>query len=319
MRVAKSVGIPAVFCWGESSYRGLHAWWTYVTIQKVSADTLQFALNSDGRFVGFVKDAFYTGHVTDPQTGKDMLDRDMERRLTLAGRDRAGKRQASLLMRAYPWLADNLNWDVKQRLAFLDKCLHLCPRHDEPWLEFVKLIKQAELPTDQKSIIRPHVTSALVNFKDHPDFLERLFTDLLSVFDPAEQVRLHQQAVTRFEQAGRADLSCVARLQITDALIAQKKWPTAADGLTTTINRFPTEGRYVPKMMLKMQEVSSQYKGGNDKLAKLYVDLVPKLLAYYGGDDLAKFHTELYKQALAFLEQNDMKKQAAELRARTGR
>src|SRR5262245_4751727 len=318
-RVGKSVGIPAVFCGGESSYRGLHAWWMYVTIQKANADTFQFTLNSDGRYVGFEKDAFYTGQVTDPQTGKTLLDRDMERRLTLAGRDRAGKRQASLLMRAYPWLAEKLEWDVKQRVTFLDKCLHVCPRYDETWLEFVKLVKAGDLPADQKNTIRQHVTSALANFKDHPDFLERLFTDLLVVLDPAEQVRLQQQAVAQFEKAGRADLSCAARLQITDALIAQKKWQAAADGLTTTITRFPTERRYVPKMTLKMQEVSGQLKGGNDKLAKLYVDLVPKLFAYYGSDGSGKFHNELYKQALAFLEKNDMQKQAAELRARAGK
>src|SRR5262249_34119636 len=101
-------------------------------------------------------------------------------------------------------------------------------------------------------------------------------------------------------------------------LAAQKKWQTAAEGLTTTIQRFPTEGRYVPKMTLKMQEVCGQYKGGNDKLAKLYVDLVPKLIAYYRNDD-GPFQQELYKQALAFLEKNDMQKQAAELRARAGR
>src|SRR5207237_2861343 len=127
----------------------------------------------------------------------------------------------------------------------------------------------------------PHVTSALVTFRDHPEFLERLFTDLLAVFDPAEQVRLHQQAVAQFEKAGRADLACAARLQITDALIAQKKWQAAADGLTTTITRFPTEGRYVPKMTAKMQEVCGQVKGGNDKLARLYLDLVPKHSARY--------------------------------------
>jgi hypothetical protein len=319
-RVAKSVGIPAVYCSGESAYRGSHAWWMYVTIQKATADTFQFTLNSDGRFVGFVKDAYYTGNVRDPQTGRDMLDRDMERRLTLAGRDRAGKRQASLAMRAYPWLAAKLKWDVKQRVTFLDKCLHVCPRYDEGWLEFVKLIKEGDLPAEQNSAVRLHVTSALITFKDHPDFLARLFTDLLSVFDPAEQVRLHQQAVALFEKAGRPDLSCAARLQITDALVAQKKWQTAADGLTTTITRFPTEGRYVPKMTAKMQEVCSHYKGGNEKLAKLYIDLVPKLIAYYGdGDDLAKFHTELYKQALAFLKKNDMQKQEAELKGRAGR
>ncbi len=319
-RVAKSVGIPAVYCHGESAYRGSHAWWMYVTVQKANAETFQFTLNSDGRFQGFIKDAFYTGSVKDPHTGKEVLDRDLERQLTLAGRDRAGKRQASLLLRAYPWLADKLEWDVKARVAFLDKCLQICPRYDETWLEFVKLVKAGDLPADQKGVIRLHVSSALANFKDSPDFLERLFTDLLSVFPPEEQVRLHQQAVAQFEKAGRPDLSCAARLRITDALIAQKKWQSAGDGLTTTIQRFPTEGRYVPKMTLKMQEVCGHYKGGNEKLARLYLDLVPKLTAYYGrGDDLAKFHTELYKQALAYFEKNDMQRQASELQSRLGR
>ena len=318
-RVGKSVGIPAVYCWGASSYRGLHAWWTYVTIQKASADSIQFALNSDGRFVGFEKDAFYTGNVKDPHTSLDILDRDMERNLNLAGHDRLGKRLGTLLMRAYPLLAEKLNWDVKQRVTFLDRCLHVCPRLDEPWLEFAKLMKAGDLPADQKAVIRPHVTSALVHFKDYPDFLEKLFTDLLPVFKPEEQVDLHRQAIAQFEKAGRADLACAARLQIADALIAQKKWQTAGDGLATTITRFPTEGRYVPTMTLKMQEVCYKYKGGTDKLAKLYTDLVPKLFAYYGSNSLNKYHTDLYTQALAFFNKNDMQKLAAELQARVGK
>jgi hypothetical protein len=318
-RVAKSVGIPAAFCGGESSYRGLHAWWTYVTIQKASADTFQFTLNSDGRFVGFEKDAFYTGTVKDPQTGIDILDRDMERRLNLAGRDRVGKRLGTLLMRAYPMLAEKLEWDVKQRVTFLDKCLHVCPRLDETWLAFAKLVKEGELPAEQKAVIRPHVTSALVQFKDYPDFLEKLLADLLIVFKPDEQIDTLRQAVAQFEKLGRADLACAARLHITNALIEQKRWQSAGDGLVVTITRFPTEGRYVPKMTLKMQEVCDKYKGGNDKLARLYVDLVPKLIAYYGGDGLSKYHNDLYNQALAFFDKNDMKKQAAELKSRVGK
>src|SRR5262249_39864154 len=122
-RVAKSVGIPAAYCWGDSAYRGTHAWWIYAQIQQASAQQLRFSLNSDGRFQGFIKDAFYTGHVTDPHTGKQILDRDLERQLSLAGRDRAGKRHVELLMRAYPWLQEKLGWDARQRVAFLNKCL----------------------------------------------------------------------------------------------------------------------------------------------------------------------------------------------------
>src|SRR5260370_827486 len=111
-RVGKSVGIPAVYCSGASSYRGLHAWWTYVTIQKAGADSIQFTLNSDGRFVGFEKDAFYTGNVKDPHTGLNILDRDMERNLNLARHDRLGKPLRTLLLRAYPPLPTKLNRDL---------------------------------------------------------------------------------------------------------------------------------------------------------------------------------------------------------------
>jgi hypothetical protein len=121
-RVGKSVCIPSAYCWGESSYRGLHAWCLYVSIQQATRDRLTFSLVSDGRFIGFIKDAFYTGHVTDPQTGQDMLDRDMQRRLWVAGNDRAGKRQADLIMRAYPWLCQRLDLDVKARVAAIDRC-----------------------------------------------------------------------------------------------------------------------------------------------------------------------------------------------------
>jgi hypothetical protein len=317
-RVAKCVGVPAVYCWGASSYRGLHAWWMYVRIQKASPEQLQFTLNSDGRTVGFIKDALYTGHVTDPHTGQQMLDRDMERRLNLAGRDRVGKRHVEMLMRAYPWLAAKLSWDVKQRVAFLDKCLKICPQSDEPWQEFGRLVKAGELPAEEKGVIRQHVSSVLTQFKNYPDFIERVYLDLLPVFEPAEQVRMYQQAVTRFEQAGRADLSCAARLRITDALAEQKKWPDAGRGLMATIKRFPTEGRYVPKMTLRMQEVAGHYKGGNEQLAKLYIDLVPKLMAYYRKDDQT-FSQQLYKQALDFFEKNQMAKYTKELRARTGK
>src|SRR5216683_2629162 len=103
-RVGKSVCIPSVYCWGESSYRGLHAWSMYVNVKKATKEKIDFTLVSDGRLVGFIMDAFYTGKVIDPKSGQEMMDRDMERRLWVAGTDRAGKRQTDLIMRAYPWL-----------------------------------------------------------------------------------------------------------------------------------------------------------------------------------------------------------------------
>ena len=75
-RTAKSLGIPAVYCSGSSAYRERHAWWMYVNVLSATKDELKFTLFSDGRFDG--KDNFFTGEVLDPQSGRVMLDRDME-------------------------------------------------------------------------------------------------------------------------------------------------------------------------------------------------------------------------------------------------
>jgi hypothetical protein len=100
-RVAKSVGIPAAYCYGPSAIRGSHAWWMYVNTQKRPRAQVRYSLFSDGRFAG--KDLFYTGTVMDPHTGQRMLDRDLERELRVASRDVTAKRQAELSCAASPW------------------------------------------------------------------------------------------------------------------------------------------------------------------------------------------------------------------------
>ena len=70
----------------------------FVNVASATKDEIKFILQSDGRFDG--KDHYYTGEVLDPQTGKIILDRDMERRLWIAGQDRLGKRLSALVMRA---------------------------------------------------------------------------------------------------------------------------------------------------------------------------------------------------------------------------
>ena len=318
-RVAKSIAIPAVYSRSSSARGGFsHAWWSYVLIQKATPKEIQFTLRSDGQFVGFIKDAFYVGQVRDPHTGQIMLDADMHRRLSLAGHDRSGYRQVSLLMRNFEWLAQKMKWDNKERLDFIDKCIHICPQSDEPWMALAPLIKGKVLNAEELKTHRARMTSVLTHFKTYPDFVNRAFLNLLGVFNPAEQVKFNQQAVALCEKAGRPDLSCDLRLQISDALVQDQKWQTAAEGLIVTIYRFPTEGRFVPKLTQKLQEVAPNYKGGSERVAKVYLDIVPKLYAYYRTDNEAGYHKTLYAQAMSFFESNQMTANASTLKARTG-
>ncbi len=316
-RVAKSVGVPAVYCWGKSSYRGLHAWWMFVQIQSASKDHIRFSLVSDGRIQGFEKDQFYLGNVIDPQTGQKMLDREMEHRLSLVGRDPVAKRQAQLVMRAYPWLSQRLQLDTKSRVSYLDRCLKLLPSCEEAWQEFARLCKEGQLDSSQKAIVRSHLDSLTTTFANHPDFIAQLVDDLLTLQPNLnEKIRQYESIYTLFERKKRPDLACVARLKLTDLLCEQEKWQAAGKGLIAAIRKFPNEGRYVPQMTKKLQEVVSHYKEGPAELAQLYVELVPTMIVYYGKEG-SSYCDKLYDQAKSYLEESKQDKSAMKLTAQT--
>jgi hypothetical protein len=316
-RVAKSVGVPAVYCWGQSSYRGLHAWWMFVQIQSANKEQIRFSLVSDGRIQGFLKDQFFTGNVIDPQTGREMLDRDMEHRLWVVGRDPIGKRQANLVLRAYPWLSQRLDFDVKARVAYLDRSLKLLPSCESAWLEFARLCKEGELDSTQKGIVRARLDSLTLTFGNHPDFIARLVDDLLTVQpNPNEKIRQYEVVYSLFEKKQRPDLACAARLKITELLCEQGRWPAAGKGLISTIRKFPNEGRYVPQMTQKLQEVVPHYKEGPAALAQLYVELVPTMIVYYGKEG-SDYCDKLFEQASAFLQESKLDKYAVKLKAQT--
>ena len=50
----------------------------------------------------------------------------------------------------------------------------------------------------------------------------------------------------------------------------------------------------MPQLTLKVQAVCGECKGGNERLAKLYLELIPKLSAYYGKE--SAFDKVLRKQ-----------------------
>src|SRR5262249_39309857 len=175
----------------------------------------------------------------DPRSGRQILDRDLERRLAVAGRDPLGKRHADLVMRAYPWLARRLELDAAARVAFLNKCLKVSPYEEEAWLEFARLVKAGELQADQKQVVLGQLASLQKTFANYPDFVRRMLDDLVAAQpDAGERVKLYEQAAALFERARRPDLACDARLKATELLCEQGRWQAAAQGLTLAIRKF---------------------------------------------------------------------------------
>src|SRR5262249_28812282 len=129
-RVAKSLAIPAAWVWGEGVRGELHSWVMWVEVRGIGKEQLQCTLESHGRYLS---DLYDTSKLRYPQTGEEILDRDMERRLGTVGADRAGKRQAELAMRAFPLLRERQGFDRKQKFAYLDSVLKLSHYNEGVW------------------------------------------------------------------------------------------------------------------------------------------------------------------------------------------
>jgi hypothetical protein len=317
-RVAKSVGAPAAWCWGESAHRGLHAWWMHVHIASATKDEIKFTLLSDGRYQGFEQDKFYIGHVTDPQTGKDMLDRDLERRLWIVGSDRLGKRLCAYLAEAYPIVLEKRGLEVKQKLAYIDKTMKVNKYDDFAWLLLADMAAKDEFSADQKKTALDYVKSLALTFANYPDFIGRVFDPMLeAVPTTSEKAKLYDQVMALYEKAKRPDLVCSARLRVTELMLAdeKEKVETAGKGILITVRKFPTEGRYVPKLMSKMDEIAPKYKTGVQQTAQLYLDLLPKMIIHY-RDPNDEFCAAIEKQAKSFLTANDQKTALSQLEAR---
>ena len=305
-RVAKSIGVPAEYIYGQANSGALHAWVMWVEVKAVNREAVTFSLESYGRYN---LDHYYVGNLTDPKSGKEMTDRELERRLTAVGNSPSASRQADLLMRAYPIVRDMKELTVKQQSAYLNRVLGLYPMCGDAWLELAALHKDGKLTSAQDATAL--VTRAINTFAKFPDFSSRLVDDLLTPQkDKSARSGAFVRMVASYELLGRPDLACQGRLKLVEYLIDAKDFKPAFDGLAYTVRKFPDEGRYIPQMITRMQEVAKDIKGGDNLMAKFYLEILPKVPGRR-GDAVSEYCVKLHEQAIAYLKETNHAKETA--------
>jgi hypothetical protein len=305
-RVGKSVLVPAEYVGGEGNSGGLHAWVMWVEVRGVNKDAVSFTLESFGRYN---IDQYYVGTLLDPQTGKKGTDRELERRLTAIGNAPHSSRHADLLMRAYPIVRDAKNYTTKQQLAYLNKVLLVYPMCGEAWEELAALHKDGKLTNAQEAT---RLVDRAVNvFAKFPDFSWKIVDDLLTPQkDKQYRTRTFEKLVNSYELLGRPDLACEARLKLVEYQTEAKDHKKAFNGLAYTVRKFPAEGRYVPKMVAKMQDVAKDIKGGEVLMAKFWLEILPRVPARR-GNEVSEYCVKLHQQALTSLKEMNKPREAA--------
>lgn len=281
-RVGKSIGVPAEYIAGEAAGGELHAWVMWIEVKQVSRTSIAFTLESHGRYF---EDKFYVGTLRDPQTGKGITDRELELRLQAVGINPVAFRHAKLIMQAYPQLREKLDWKPAQEIAFLNEIIELCPGNEAAWKQVALLAREGRIGTDSNRQMTAMFDKLFRTFANFPDFTWVVFDDLVQYQKNAKQRNKYfERLVQMYEVAGRPDLACEARLRLCDYLLEENQTKEVIDGLAFTIKKFPEEGRYVPKLLDKLEKVCAGVKGADQQVLRFYQEFIPMIPPKRGND-----------------------------------
>ncbi|MBN2024852.1 MAG: cadherin repeat domain-containing protein [Pirellulales bacterium] len=294
-RVGKCLGVPATFVSGQSRGGESHAWVMWVELLGVTPTQINFSLESYGRYRG---DRYYIGKLHDPQTNQRITDRQLELRLHAVGLSPQNKRHAALLMKAYPMLRDKAAMDVDARLDFLSRVIQLCPGNEDAWRGIARMSKDGLFTQRYAKVMMNVLDGLFVTFAKFPDFTWEIFDDLVAFQTvPNKRSQLYGQLVALYVQAKRPDLACEAVAQYADELAGQQRYSEAIQALSSTILAFADEGRYVPKMLDRLEAVCPKVRGASEQLLDFYQQLLPKI-PKKRGDRPSPFCLKMYRRAI---------------------
>lgn len=299
-RVGQSVGVPAIYVGGVGANGANHAWVMWVEIHSATPNSLQFTLESSGRYQ---IDNYYVGNFRNPQTGQRTTDRETELRLQTVGANYQAKRQADLVMRFFPQLREQAELSPKQQLIFLRDLTNLCPGNEAAWQAMAQLVRDGQLDKSESRVLKAMVERMFLTFKNVPDFTLTVFDDMVAFVDEGKpRNELYLRLIEMYGAAKRPDLACEARLKLTDILLAQQQPEAAVEGLAATIKRFPGEGNYIPRMLDKIEQVCGTIEGTEPLIIKFYTEYLP-LVPKKRGNEVSDYCVAIYTRAIKRFEQ----------------
>ena len=193
---------------------------------------------------------------------------------------------------------------VADQLKFLDQAMKLSPWLEEPWLEVAKMSRDGLLGKEHAKQMLGILDRLFITFAAVPDFTWKVFDDLITFQTvPKQRGKLYERLVSLYEQAGRPDLSCEARLKYVDYLVADNRFKEAIEGLAVTIKKFPDEGRYVPRMLDRLQDVckKSNLPRTDGNLVLFYKEYLP-MIPPLRGDRASPFCMQMYERGIAIFK-----------------
>ena len=308
-RVGKSIGVPAEYVAGPGTSGGSHAWVMWVELKSVTKTGIKFSLESFGRYHS---DKYYVGKLREPQTGQVITDRELELRLHTVGLDAQAKRQSDLIMKSFPQLVADANLDIRDKEKLISAVIKLCPGNEVAWQALTDMSTSfvAEHKRNRSKMLKK-IDTMFRTFENFPDFTWKLFDRMIEFeSDPKKRNKLYGQLLAHYINYDRPDLACEARLKLTDYLVADGSQPEAVEGLAATIVAFPSEGRYVPRMLDRIDEICATDESLNSQRVEFYAKFLP-MVPKYRITSPTKYCLATFERAIKLFEQSGSQALAA--------
>lgn len=299
-RVAKCLGVPAVYVGGTSCFGEGHAWVMWIELTGVTGNRFAFNLESHGRYD---YDRYYVGYLQDPQTGATITDRQLALRLHTVGMNAINKRHAALLMRAFPVVREHRGLDLREQVDYLNHVIAICPGNESAWIELSKLSHELAGRVEYRKAMARTLDQLFVVFCRFPDFTWTIFGDLTAYEDdPVRRIQLYERLVAMYVSAGRPDLASQATLKLCDLLEEQRENVRCLERLALTIKAFAQEGAYVPPMLDRLEMLCKRVHGADDHLQRFYLEFL-SLIPQKRGDRPSQYCASMYERAISLFRE----------------
>jgi hypothetical protein len=311
-RVGKSIGVASEYVRGESAGGELHAWVMWIELKQATPTGLVFSMESHGRYRG---DKYYVGHLTEPQLGQPITDRDMELRLQTVGLDTVSKRHAKLVMQAYDSICEAEKLDTTKKLVLLHQVIQYNPGCEDAWLAVARLARESNGEKQYSKQFQAVLNHLFTTFATIPDFTWKVFADL-AVYYPEGKARasMYELLIQMYESAARPDLACEARLAWAEMIAPQDRKLDAVLGLAASIKKFPGEGRYIPRLLDKLEQLCTEVKDAEQHLVQFYADILPTV-PQTRGDSPSPFALKMFERGIGVFQKYNQPQLAAAAQA----
>jgi len=313
-RVAKSLAAPAFYVGGQGRAGGLHAWVMWVEVKSFSPTKVVASLKSHGRYFG---DFYYVGKTCNPQTDEMTTDRELQLLLHTTAQSPQRARMVSLIMEQYPSLSQKLNLTMEQKSNFLGQLIELSPTSPAIWEEIARMSRDGEITPDQTKKMSMMIDSFFRVMANFPDFTNKLFKDMMTYETKFERRRARYDALLKIyynprvpPDQRRPDLACEKLLEFADEMIEAEEYSAICKAMANTIMMLPEEGRYVPKLLDKLEFIVDNHTKKTDVILGFYQQFLPKV-PKARGSRVSSYCVETYKRAIAYFQKCGAMQQAA--------